>query len=140
MRVGVTQIRTLMRMAADPNGTGEVSSMSAPGLVNKGLATYVRRAAKPSSPCICQITDAGRAFLATAAAETIALRTKLRRAERCSPDRADGYLQRALEAERKAAMGSDSFRREMLDIAAEWRDLARQVVVLGQGCRATTPG
>lgn len=43
----------------------------------------------------------------------------------CPPDeRALEYLRRAKDAERKAASGTDAFRREMSDLALQWRDLA----------------
>lgn len=45
-------------------------------------------------------------------------------------DRAWGYLQRAMEAERRAAGGSEDFRRHMLDVSIQWLDLARQVSLL----------
>jgi hypothetical protein len=45
-------------------------------------------------------------------------------------DRAERYRQRAMNAEHKAALGSDPFRREMMDVAAQWQDLARQAQAL----------
>ncbi len=43
-------------------------------------------------------------------------------------NRIEAYLQRAIEAERKAALGSEKFRRDMIDLAMQWRDLAQQAV------------
>lgn len=40
--------------------------------------------------------------------------------------RAAIYLQRAMDAERKAAQGSLQFRQDMIDLAMQWRDLNRQ--------------
>ena len=44
--------------------------------------------------------------------------------DRPPAERAEEYLRRAIEAERRAASGTDAFRREMLDLAVQWRDLA----------------
>ena len=44
---------------------------------------------------------------------------------RVEADRVDVYLQRAMDAERKAGLGSEEFRQQMLDLAMQWRDLAR---------------
>ena len=45
--------------------------------------------------------------------------------ERSGAARVEAYLQRAMEAERKGAVGNEEFRREMIDLAVQWRDLAR---------------
>jgi len=43
----------------------------------------------------------------------------------CPPaERAQEYLRRAMDAERKAASGTEAFRQEMIDLAMQWRDLA----------------
>lgn len=43
----------------------------------------------------------------------------------CPPaERAQEYLRRAMEAERQAASGADASRRELIDRAMQWRDLA----------------
>lgn len=46
--------------------------------------------------------------------------------------RAADYLARALEAEQKAAKAKGLFKTEMLAIAEQWRDLARQALVLAE--------
>jgi hypothetical protein len=51
-------------------------------------------------------------------------------------ERALAYVARAMEAERKATLGSDAFRREMIDAALQWRDLAHQAQLLA----GTLPG
>ena len=38
--------------------------------------------------------------------------------------RVEAYLQRAMQAEQKAATGSEEFRQDMIDLATQWRDLA----------------
>lgn len=43
------------------------------------------------------------------------------------------YRHRAAAAEQKAAAGSDAARQEMLDIAAQWRELALQVQLMAEG-------
>lgn len=40
------------------------------------------------------------------------------------------FVARAMEAERKAQAGSGDFQAEMLDLAQQWRDLARQAQLL----------
>lgn len=47
--------------------------------------------------------------------------------------RARAYLERAMEAERKAAIGPEDVRREMIDLATQWRDLARVAEDLARG-------
>lgn len=49
----------------------------------------------------------------------------------CAPaERAEEYLRRAREAENKAATAPDDSRREMLDLAMQWRDLAELALQL----------
>ena len=65
MHVGSAQQRALFSLVSAPDGVGVVPSTRAAGLINKGLVRRVGRAnAKPNSPYVCQITDAGRAFVA----------------------------------------------------------------------------
>lgn len=40
-------------------------------------------------------------------------------------DRVEAYLRRAMDAENKATAGCDKFRQEMIELAMQWRDLAR---------------
>jgi hypothetical protein len=70
-----------------------------------------------------------------AAAEALAQqRAELSSARRASAlaleDRIEAYLRRAMEAERLAAGGGEQFRRDMIDLAMQWRDLARQLAEL----------
>lgn len=50
-------------------------------------------------------------------------------------DRVQECLRRALEAERKAADGSDELRREMIDLAMQWRDLAEIALKAAEAAR-----
>jgi CRP-like cAMP-binding protein len=49
---------------------------------------------------------------------------------RSEPGRAERCRQKAMEAERRAAGGSEEFRAELLDLALQWRDLARHAEAL----------
>lgn len=46
------------------HGIGEIPYLSAPGLGDRGLVYCVERSTKSSLPYACEITDAGRAFVA----------------------------------------------------------------------------
>lgn len=65
MRVGSAQKRALIALSEVDGGTGEVPFSGAAGLINRGLVKFLARAdRRTNSPYICQITDAGRAFVA----------------------------------------------------------------------------
>ncbi|CAN7208951.1 hypothetical protein LJR225_000725 [Phenylobacterium sp. LjRoot225] len=64
-QVGSAQKRALIALAEASNGVGDVPFRSAPGLINKGLVNFVARTDRQdNSPYICQITEAGREFVA----------------------------------------------------------------------------
>lgn len=66
MRIGSVQKRDLIALAQAPNGIGEVPFSSAPGLKNRGLVEFVgRTSSRRNSSYVCQITQAGREFVAT---------------------------------------------------------------------------
>ncbi|CAN7313027.1 hypothetical protein LJR225_001742 [Phenylobacterium sp. LjRoot225] len=67
-QVGAAQKRALIALAEALDGVGEVPFLSAPGLINKRLVTFVGRSDRQAnSPYICQITEAGREFVARSA-------------------------------------------------------------------------
>jgi hypothetical protein len=51
--------------------------------------------------------------------------------------RIEVFRQRAMEAERKAATGSDAFRAEMLEVVVQWLELARAAQLLAAAEQVT---